>query len=424
MLEASQYPTAGSYDVVVAGGGTAGFAAAVAAAKAGSKVLIIEERAVLGGNSTGGMINMFLGFARGEYAVSTNEVFGEVLQRLIEAGASNGIVTIYINGLRDMDVGAAPYDSDTLKCIMDDMVTEAGAEVLFHTRVIGASMAGSQIESILIHNSQGIRRVKAKVFIDATFHGSLAVEAGCRWEMGDPSGNLQPGTLMYTLAGVDQDKYSRVTQEERTALAYRGIEEGVLNVDALRARPLPNGLLYCNMSRVIVNPLDPFAWSRAEMEGRKQVQKIHRFFSQNVPGFEQAVMVSTGQFLGLRDSRRVIGTYILKKDDIVEGTRFEDAVAASSYPIDIHDVNGYSCSFTRPKNGNFYVPYRAMVTGVRNLILAGRCISADYEAHACIRVMVTCMRIGAAAGLAAYESIARSVDANQLDGRILSGQLM
>ena len=413
------------YDVIVAGGGTAGFAAAVTAAKAGKKTLIVEEKAYLGGTATGAQISMFMGFAQGEAQAPLKGIIRDVLDRLTAEGATPGIQTIYLSGQKELDVDVIPYESDVLKSVIDGLVCESGADVLFHTRVIGVEMDGSRITGLKIHNEEGIQTVTGDVIIDATFHGSVAVACGCAWEAGDENGVLQPGTLMYKMAGVDQERYAQVTQKEKEELAAKGIAQGCLYVNELLARPLPSGVLYSNMSRVKVNPLDSFGWSRAEMEGREQIRKISRFFIENVPGFEHAYMVSSGEFTGLRDSRRIMGQYKLTNEDVLEGRPFEDAVAQSSYPIDIHDTDGISSRVMKPRNGVFYVPYRCQITHeVSNLILAGRCISAAYEAHACIRVMITCMRLGEAAGLAAAESLDRGCEANALDGRILKEKLL
>ena len=261
--------------------------------------------------------------------------------------------------------------------------------------------------------------------IDASFHGSVAADAGCRWEAGDTDGVLQPGTLMYQMADVDQSAYGACPQEKRREIALQGIAEGKLFVNNLLARPLPNTMTYCNMGRIQINPLDTRQWSEAEMDAREQIKGISDYFIAHVPGFEKAHVSDTGAFTGLRDSRRIMGKYVLKNADVLEGVEFDDAIARSSYPIDIHDANGVDSIIKKPKTGVFSIPYRAMITNeVSNLILAGRCISTEYEAHACIRVMITCMRMGEAAGLAAAESLAQGVQPNQLDGKFLKKRLL
>ena len=419
------FPVTGTYDTVVVGGGTAGFAAAAVSAECGAKTLLLEEKAFLGGTATGGQIGMFMGFADGEDQAPKKGIVKAVLDGLSGEGATSGVQTIYLCGRADLAIPVIPYEHEALIRVIHRLVKESGAEILLHTRVIGVETENGKITEVVFHNQEGIQRVRAKVVIDASFHGSAAVDAGCRYALGDDQGILQPGSLMYEMSGVDGTVYDALPQPEKAAIANRGIAEGKLKVNNLLARPLPNGMRYCNMSRVNVNPLDIRDWTRAEMEAREQVKTISDYFTAHVPGFGQARLARTGSFTGLRDSRRILGKYILSNEDVLEGHTFEDAVVKSSYPIDIHDTNGVDSVIKKPKTGVFYIPYRAMVTEeVSNLILAGRCISTEYEAHACVRVMITCMRMGEVAGLAAAESIKLGNLPNQIDGSNIGAQLL
>ena len=422
-MDFHKLPVYGEFDVVVAGGGTSGFAAGVAAARAGARTLIVEDHGYLGGTSTGGMTSQFLGFTGDETLEGLGGVFGEVLRRLVAMGASNGIAMIYLAGRTDMDVMAASYNSDDLKLAMDRMVCEAGAHVLFHTRIVKTVMDGERIDCLAIHNAGGLQAVRARVFIDATFHGSVAAEAGCPWAIGDENRRTQPGALMYRLSGVDVERYASLSLDEKNILAARGVAEGRLPFGRMIARTLPDGTVYCGMSRVPADPLDADSISRAETEGREQVRGIADFFREAVPGFERSRIAATGGFLGLRDSRRILGRYVLTTEDVMQGTRFPDAVVSSSYPIDIHRTDDTPSVLIRPlgqRGGKYHIPYRCMVGGVPNLVVTGRCISADSGAHACIRVMVTCMRLGEVAGIAAAEAAERGVSANGIDGARLA----
>lgn len=412
------------YDVIVAGGGTAGFSAAVAAARAGMKTLIIEEQAFLGGMSTGGMISQFMGFVDGETTNNVKGIFGEVLNKLIELKASHGINTIYLTGLEDMDVSAAPYDSEVLKYVMDQMIVESGAHILLHTRVIDVCTDNNSIQHLVIHNNNGIQIVKGKVYIDATFHGSVAYKAGCDYMIGDMKNQLQPATLMFKMINVDFERYNKVTLEQKAKLVDKGIKEGSLFTDNILSRKLYESVFYFNMSRLQINPLDTAQWSQGEIEARRQARGIAEFLRKNVPGFEKAVLISTGDFCGLRDSRRIMGRYVLTGKDIMDGIKFKDAVVASSYPVDIHDANGFSSILKKTNNGVFYIPFSCMIGGIGNLIFTGRCISTDSEAHAAIRVMVTCMRLGEVAGIAAANSIQNQIDVNNLEASSFSSKLL
>jgi hypothetical protein len=412
------FPLYGSFDVVVVGGGTAGFAAGVSAARAGSRTLVIEEQAFLGGHATGAHVGVLFGFEKGETNESLHGLVGEMMRRLMAVKGSSGIETVYCLGLRDMDVPAATYNNESLRVIMDQMAAEAKAKVLFHTRCIGLDMERNSIKTLYIHNTKGIQRVEAKVIIDASFHASVANEAGVPCVAGDAEGVLQPGTLMFKMADVDWDTYSRLSQEDRKVLALKGLSEGDLPVNFLLARRLQNGVVFQNMSRISVNVLDPDDWSRAEAEARVQVVRISDWWIENVPGFAKAYLVATGTAMGIRDSRRIVGKHILTKDDIMSGHEFEDSIASSSYPIDIHHKDGHrDNTLIRPASGLFYIPYRCLIAKeVDNLLVVGRSISTDHEAHGAVRVMITCMRTGEAAGLAAHESIESHVPVNMLDG--------
>lgn len=425
MKKFDSFPLAGTFDVIIVGGGTAGFAAAVSAARQGASTLLLEEKAYLGGTATGAQVGQLMGFVDGEASVPQKGILADVLNGLEQDCGSGGISSIYLCGRRDLEIQVVPYIPESLIRVIHRLVRAAGVHVLLHTRVIGVDTENGRITSVAFHNEQGIQRVQGKVVIDASFHGSAAADAGCRWMAGDDQGVLQPGTLMYQMAGVDIDRYDACSQSKRREIAEQGIAEGHLFVNNLLARPLPNTMVYCNMSRIRVNPLDPLQWSQAEMDAREQVKDISDYFIAHVPGFENAHLSDTGAFTGLRDSRRILGKYVLKNRDVLEGTEFDDAVARSSYPIDIHDANGVDSIIKKPRTGVFSIPYRAMVTNeVDNLILAGRCISTEYEAHACVRVMITCMRIGEAAGLAAAESLRAGIAPNVLDGCILKHRLL
>ena len=421
-MTSGEFPVIGQYDVVVAGGGTSGFAAGIAAARGGAKTLVIEEKACLGGNATGGMISVFKGFGKEERELNKNEIFGDMISRMIAVGAATGIETQYLNGLKEMDVPAVTYDPEILKTIIDDMLIESGADVLFNTRVTNVSVENGKIGSVLVNNNSGTTCVKARVFIDATFHGFVAANAGCKWKAGDDTGKMQPGTVMFRMAGVNREAFAKVSLAERTALVKKGYEEGKLPVDAMRMRPMPNGLFFCNMTRTRVDPMDPFQWSRAEMICRKQVRAISEFFIKNIPGFENAMLVTVGNFAALRDSRRIEGKYILTRDDVLASTPFEDAVISCNYPMNMHNSSGPETFLTRSKE-NFYVPYRCLITDIPNLVVAGRCISTDSDAHAAIRDMVSCLRLGATAGVAASIGVKTNTDVNALNGKEVAGNV-
>ena len=419
----TKYPVFGEYEVVVIGGGTAGFAASIASARTGARTLVIEEQAFLGGMSTGGMISQFMGFTNSEDE-PLKGIVGEMLDRMAALNSTTGVETIYLGGRKDADVKAAPYNSEVLKYVMDEMVVESGAEILFHTKVIDVFTEGSDIAGILISKDGAEQIVRSKVYIDATFHGYIGIKAGIPLQPDFNINDLQPASLMFKMANVDEQSFGSLTKDEKNALAKKGISEGNLFIDNVLARPLGRGVFYHNMSRLCANPLDSTEWSKNEIQGRNQVSKISRFLIENVRGFENAILVSMGSFLGLRDSRRLLGKYTLTGKDIMKGTKFQDSVVSSSYPVDIHDATGFGYTFVKPDSGVFYIPFRCMIGEINNLMFTGRCISADKDAHGSVRVMVTCMRLGEAAGIASADSIKSGTDINKYDGTLLYKNLL
>lgn len=409
-----------NYDVVVVGGGTSGFSAGISAAREGARTLIIEEQAFLGGMATGGMVSMFMGFASDDRLPLKGNV-GEMLQRLNALNACSSLQTIYLAGRKDMDVHAIVYDAESLKYVLDEMVLESGAKVILHSRVVGADVADGKIKSVLVSTTEGLVKITARVFIDASFHGRLALLAGVPLQPDFAEEQLQPGSLMFKMAPVDIEKLQTVSKEEKEHYVSKGIADGDLFIDNILARPLGYAdITFHNMSRVPVDPLDTVAWSCAEQTGRKQAQKISSFLQKNVPGFEKARLISTGAFLGMRDSCRFVGKYTLTGEDVMQSVRFDDAVATNEFPVDIHQGRGYT--FIKPAKGQSYIPFRCMQCEVENLLLTGRCISADKQAHGSLRVMITCMRLGQAAGLAAQKSILSGTLVRDFDGTTLGLQ--
>ena len=423
-----EYPLYGAYDVIVVGGGTAGFAAGISAARNGARTLVIEKNPFLGGMSTGGLVSQFLGFP--EHLDKPYGVMNEVIESLADRHATTGIYGIRL--LDKYPIKTASYDAEILKNVLDKLVVEAGAEVLFHTTVIDVCKEKNEISKVVIHNTEGIQIVTGKIIIDTSFHGEVAARAGCRWEKGRPTDQVvQPGTLMFRLSGVDFRKFEAFDPIQKSEIMQQGIDRGILFRKELLCRPVPSqisadkGFFYFNNTRVSVDPLSAKSLSAGEIEGRRQVQEIIDFYRENLPGFENAILVSSGCYLGQRDSRRILGNHVLSIDDIMRGTKFDDAVAATSYPIDIHKPGEVGDIITKPASDTYYIPYRCMVNQeVANLIVAGRCISTSFEANAAIRVMAVCMQLGEAAGLAASLCIREGTSPNAFDGRSISNTLL
>ncbi|MBV8066641.1 MAG: FAD-dependent oxidoreductase, partial [Candidatus Eremiobacteraeota bacterium] len=266
-------------------------------------------------------------------------------------------------------------------------------------------------------------------------------------------GRVQPATLIFRLSHVDLEKLAQYVsahpQEMRSSLPandrraenltavaglyslwQRARDDGIVDVPrelvSFFASPYPDEVTV-NMTRVVeVDPLDPADLTRAEVESRLQAMQLFDFFRKRVPGFENARIAATGSQVGIRESRRIVGRYTLTRDDVLAGRKFDDAVARSAYPIDLHNPSGSGTTTHRLRSGESYeIPFRCLVPVNRErLLVAGRCISTTHEALASTRLTPTVMTLGQAAGTAAALACANGVRAGDVDTRELRAQLI
>lgn len=426
---ARQTPVRYDYDVVVAGGGTSGLCAAIAAARNGARTLLIERYAFCGGNAT--IYLPLLSFLDQQGNEVIKGIGKEIIDRVIELGGCLG------HGRDPLHVSYAPIDPEVFKRVVIEELEKAGVDVLLHSLVVGVhtdEAAGEEggeeraISHILIENKSGRCAVAGKWFIDATGDGDVAYFAGAKWEKGDAHGRMQPATLMFRMGGVNVEKVRLaiaanperfgsdlippehfVANESFIVVGMRGALE---EAKAAGDFPLYNnrvifitqprqGEVAVNMTRVLIDATDADDLSRGEMQGRKDVWVVAEFLRKYIPGFQDAYVIDTAHRLGIRETRRIIGQYVLTADDILESRRFDDCITVASYPIDLHHPSGPDCTLVHPKD-TYDIPYRCLVPiGVRNLLIVGRCISATHEAHAAIRVMPIGMALGQAGGTAA-----------------------
>ncbi|HEY4440408.1 MAG TPA: FAD-dependent oxidoreductase, partial [Candidatus Elarobacter sp.] len=299
----------------------------------------------------------------------------------------------------------------------------------------------------------GERTIAAKRTIDATADAYVAASAGVPTQQGDARGRVQPASLMFRLSHVDvaalAEYVRRRPEQMRSSLKAHERVPGALTAvaglyelwEAARERGdvgVPRELVSffatpyedevtVNMTRVVgVDPLDPDDLTRAEVEARAQVTELLAFFRRDVPGFANARIAATATQIGIRESRRIVGEYTLTADDVLQARAFDDAVARSAYPIDIHNPAGSGTTTHRLAPGTAYeIPYRCLVPrGVDDLLVAGRCISTTHEALASTRLTPTVMTLGQAAGTAAALSVAAGVTPRALDPALLRARLI
>ena len=438
-----------SCDVLVVGGGNAGCAAAIAAARTGARVMCVERYGFLGGTATASMVGPWMTFHSGNERI-VGGIAQEIVERLVALGASPG----HLPDSSDYVDSITPFDPEVHKALLFDMLQEAGAGILLHAYFLEAvTDERGRVRGGRFATVGGVREILAGRTIDASADAFVAASAGVKMQEHDLRGRVQPATMMFRLSHVDMDALATYVRqhpdEMRTSLkthertpnrltAIAGLyqiwksalDKGEVTVQrelvSLFATPYPDELTV-NMTRVVdIDPLDPDDLTRAEIESRKQVMELLDFFRKRVPGFKGARLAATATQIGIRESRRIVGEYTLTAKDVLEARQFDDAVARSAYPIDIHNPKGSGTTTVRlPKGSAYEIPYRCLVPlEVDDVIVAGRCISTTHEAHATTRLTPTVMTLGQAAGTAAAISVRSHVPFRYVDSRLLRDRLV
>jgi hypothetical protein len=447
ILEGAEMACMADFDVLVVGGGNAGCAAALAAARHGARTLLVERYGFLGGTATAAMVGPWMTFHSGKERI-VGGIAQEIVERLMAKGASPG----HLPDSSDYVATITPFDPEVHKALLFEMMREAGVALLLHAYFLYADVDDSTLKGATFATIGGTRRQGGTVVIDATADALVAASAGVPTQQGDERGRVQPATLIFRLSHVDLVKLaeylrtnpgemrSSLPAQERTPSAltavaglyslWRGAREAGL-VDVPRElvsffiSPYPDEVTV-NMTRVVdIDPLDPDDLTRAEVEARLQAMQLLDFFRARVPGFENARIAASGTQVGIRESRRIVGRYTLTRDDVLGARKFDDAVARSAYPIDLHNPAGTGTKTERLAPGESYeIPYRTLVPVNREqLLVAGRCISTTHEALASTRLTPTVMTLGQAAGTAAALACARGIRAGDVDPRALRAQL-
>lgn len=436
------------YDVLVVGGGNAGCAAAIAAARHGARTLLVERYGFLGGTATAAMVGPWMTFhsSRGQIV---GGIAQEIVERLMRVGASPG----HIHDSSDYVPTITPFDPEVHKALLFEMMQEAGVDLLLHAWFLSAIVDDANVTGATFATVGGGRIYHARVLIDATADAYVAASAGVPTQQGDARGRVQPASLMVRLSHVDLNQtatYLRTHPDQmRTSLkahertvsvlsAVAGLTElwraaladGIIDIPrevvSFFISPYPDEVTV-NMTRVTdIDPLDPDDLTRAEISARRQAMQLLRFFRERVPGFENARIAATGTQVGIRESRRIVGRYTLTADDVLQARTFDDAVARSAYPIDLHNPSGSGTATQRLAPGASYeIPYRCLLPiNRKHLLVAGRCISTTHEALASTRLTPTVMTLGQAAGTAAALANASNANVTDLDPATLRAALI
>ena len=445
-LPPRQGQLAGDTDVLVVGGGPAGLGAAIAAADAGARVVLVERYGFLGGNATAALVMPLMSFhtqspaaqkkgattllptdhGPGESVV--NGVLGRLLERLVRAGGAiaPSLATGYV----------VPFDPEWFKLVALELLDEAGVQFLFHAFASGVL---PNQEGVIFETKSGPLAIRAKVIIDCTGDGDVAVAAGAPCEIGRADGLVQPMTLMFRVTDFQRaafEAYVRDNPKEWRgvhglwALVRRAAQEGELDLprEDMLFFATPHGReVSVNSTRVTrVCGTDVWDLSFAEWCSRRQMRQIAAFLRRYVPGFEESYVVQSGVQVGVRETRRVVGEYHLTVDDVLGARKFDDAIARGAYPVDIHNPTGSGTVLKRLPPGEAYdIPLRCLLPrNTERLIVAGRCISGTHEAHSSYRVMPIVMATGQAAGVCAALAARHGTKPRAVDVRAVQRELL
>jgi hypothetical protein len=413
---AQRRPGDGKFDVLVAGGGAAGVVAGIAAARRGAETLIVEQSNCLGGMATaGGHGHICLYSAWG----TDQRIVGGIVHEIAERVSASGFGTY--------DGISLDFDIEGMKLLLEEMALESGVNLLYHTLAMDCLGEGQDM-AVVLGNKGGSSQVAARRVIDCSGDGDLAARSGCEYQMGEKaSGLCQPATLMFTLGGVDHDRLDEYLQEDprlvstiRRAQAEGGLgpfQTHVMGFWWTPARPTHLGVNFTHINEI--DGTDAWDLTRGTIVGRKQAFETAEFLRRYVPGMENCYIVSTASSLGVRESRRMLGEYVLTKEDLLVQREFPDSIGYGSFFIDIHNLRGPGMdpkSFRPPPGFKYQIPYRVLVPrGAENLLVAGRCVSCTHEALGSLRVMPQCGVMGEAAGTAAALSIQSQTSPRDLD---------
>lgn len=439
-------------DVAVVGGGPAGFCAAIAAARNGASVILIEKNGFCGGMATAGLVGPFMTcYDKSGTNMIIRGIFAEVVEKLVER---HGAIhpshiragTAYTSWIEKGHDHCTPFDTEILKKLIDDLLTEAGVQVLYHAEFLQTTMEGNTACGVLVHTKSGFQKIMAKVVIDCTGDGDAAVSAGAGFVLGNPElGIMQPATMFFRICNVDAQALEADIAAHRDqfyrkdGVNYRSFhwcvskarEAGDWNLDRISIglyKSVQDDEWCVNTSRIMgIDATDSASLTFGEIEGRKQVAHIMQFLRKYVPGCENAKLMSSGATLGIRETRHIEGDYTLTLEDVLEGVVPEDAIVLCANSVDVHGRFGpKSNEYITVRNGEYYgIPYRCLLPkGIDGMLMAGRCLSAESEAAGAVRVMPPCMGMGQAAGVAAAMAIEKHTDLRNLDVVELKNRLI
>jgi len=412
-------PIRSDHDVCIVGGGAAGLAAAVGAARVGLKVLLIEKYGFCGGATVAGLSGTICGLHSS----------GKDLHQIVFGFAGEFYDSLKAQGGASADpvpfghTALVPHDSFVWKAVADHFLKETGVEVLFHTSFLKAyGDADGKLETILVRGMEGLFAIRARCFVDASGDAELVHSLGGSTTLGR-SGVVQAPTMIFRVGNVDMKAFLRLDPEEICEQVRAAARSGYsLPRHHVYLFPMPSGReVLCNMTRITYpdgsTPLGISSCDMtfAEMEGRRQAREYARFLKDKLPAFARSYLVDTGTQVGIRQSRSIVGKVVLQNKDVLAGRKWKGAATFSAWPIEVHEGDALKIAYL--DNGTYDIPFETLIPTIgTNLLVAGRCLSAEHEALASARVTAQCLGMGYAAGAATGLMLKENLSSQEISG--------
>lgn len=424
------------YDVIVAGAGIAGISAAVKSGRLGAKTLLIERYSFLGGMSSAGMVTPFMKYWLKD-KVLVRGVFEDLQNEMRK-----------INGMIDNGFYALEFRKAAFK-----LLKNANVDILFNAEIIRTEFENKKLKSVSICSNNKIIDIQGEIFIDTTGDAALIYHSELPYQKGDEkTGNLQTMTLFFRMGGIDVERVKENawsnkdnyfawifdTTDYQNIISIAGffnevkkaVQEGKLQkeLEYIFFTTLPDkGEGAFNTTNITgLDASSSYDLTKAEIIGREQVYNVVNFLVNNVEGFENSYLLESAVQVGVRETRRVIGDYVINGEDVKKGKKFEDAIARACYGIDIHGQENEESRMEELPEGQYYeIPMRALfVKDAENILAAGRCVSSTREGHSAVRIQPTCSAMGEACGAIAALSIKNNCDIRKINYKILREQLI
>jgi len=428
-------PVAYETDVLVIGCGPAGVGAALAAARQGQTVTVIEQANCLGGIATSGLHGHICQYISqgGEYQVVAG-ICEEFAQKTEERGYG------------EYDRKSFEFQVEGLKWVLEDMFKEAGIRIFYYTQFSDVVVEDGRIQAVIIQSKNGRQAIAPKMVIDSTGDADVACRAGAPYEQGRPEdGATQPMTLMFQIGGIDIEKVNHFRHVEypkkyNDANIYKmhGVwkeaqdngdmepfQDGIMGWWHTKSRPDQLGINFTHIFGKDCTNMEDLTY--ATIEGRRQAYQCVDVYRKYIPGMEDCWMSHSAAIVGTRESRRIIGDYVITEQDLMAQKEFDDTIGYGSFFIDVHNCTGIGMdheTWNPPKGFKYQIPYRSLIPQkIENLLVAGRCISCTHTALGSLRVMPQCVLEGEAAGVAANLAIKEDVTPRDIDVKELQSIL-